>query len=177
MGQKGDGFSISRHRVHSEECIMSVSRRAVLKLTGTTAVCACVGVLGTSGCAGNAVSNTPPAPEGSYHVQDGRAYLALSQMGTLLGVGGAVKLTVGEADGVERKLLVVRPGESDYRAFADACTHNGKELDYLHDEGLLACCGRSSRFALSGAVLHGPAEEPLSSYRVRLEGAELIIEI
>lgn len=156
---------------------MSMSRRAVLKLTGTTAVCACVGVLGTSGCSGNPTSSTPPAPAGSCRVQDGRAYLALSQVATLLGVGGAVKLTVGEANGAERKVIVVRPGETDYRAFADACTHNGKELDYLHDEGLLACCGRSSRFDLSGAVLHGPAEEPLSGYRVWRQGDELVIEI
>ena len=156
---------------------MGLSRRAVLKLTGTTAICACVGVLGTSGCAGNALSTTPAAPEGSYRVQDGRAYLALSQVATLLGVGGAVKLTVGVANSAERKVIVVRSGEADYRAFADACTHNGKELNYLYSEGLLACCGRSSRFDLSGAVLHGPAEEPLAPYRVWRQGDELVIEI
>ena len=156
---------------------MSMSRRAVLKLTGTTAVCACVGVLGTSGCAGNAASTTPAAPEESYRVQDGRAYLVLAEVGDLLGVGGAIKLTVGEANGAECKVIVVRPGEADYRAFADACTHNGKELDYLHDEGLLACCGRSSRFDLAGAVLHGPAEAPLLSYQVWHDRTELVIEL
>ena len=156
---------------------MSLSRRSFIKLTGTTVVCACAGVLGTSGCADNPISSTPPAPAGSYRVQDGSVYLALSALGTLLGVGGAVKLTVGNANGEERKLIVVRPGEADYRAFADTCTHNGKELDYLHGKGLLACCGRSSRFDLVGAVTHGPAEAPLPAYQIRLEGAELIIEI
>ncbi len=156
---------------------MSLSRRKFIKLTGTTVVCACAGVLGVGGCGGNPTSSTPSAPAGSYRVQDGRVYLALSELGTLLGVGGAVKLTAGNANGEERKLIVVRPGEADYRAFADACTHNGKELDYLHGDGLLACCGRSSRFDLAGGVIHGPAEEPLSSFEVRLEGAELVIEI
>jgi nitrite reductase/ring-hydroxylating ferredoxin subunit len=156
---------------------MGLSRRTFIKLTGTTVVCTCVGVLGTGGCAGNPASSTPPAPAGSYRIQDGCVYLALSQMGTLLGVGGAVKLTMEGAKDGEQKLVVVRPGEDDYRAFADACTHNGKELDYARGEGLLACCGRSSRFDLSGAVIHGPAEAPLLRYRVWHEGAELVIEI
>jgi len=155
---------------------MSLSRRKFIKLAGTTAVCACAGVLGTSGCGGT-TSNTPSAPAGSYRVQNGSAYLALSEVEPLLGVGGAIKLTVGNANGEERKLIVVRPGEADYRAFANACTHNGKELDYLHGDGLLACCGRSSRFDLAGGVIHGPAESPLSSYQVSLEGAELVIDL
>jgi Rieske Fe-S protein len=156
---------------------MSLSRRTFIKLTGTAVVCTCASALGAGGCGGNPASSTPPAPAGSYRVQDGRVYLGLSQLGTLLGVGGAVKLTEGDVNGAGRKVIVVRPGEDDYRAFADACTHNGKELDYLHGEGLLACCGRSSRFDLAGAVIHGPAEAPLLRYRAWHEGAELIIEI
>lgn len=154
---------------------MSLSRRTFIRLTGTTVVCTCIGALSASGCASNPTSSTPPAPEGSYRVQDGRVYLALAKVGTLLGVGGAVKLTAGDLNGAERKVIVVRSGEADYRAFADACTHNGKELDYLHGEGLLACCGRSSRFDLAGDVLHGPAEDPLLSYQVWHDGAELVI--
>ena len=156
---------------------MGLSRRTFIKLAGTTVVCSCAGALGAGRCGGNPASSTPPAPAGSYRVQDGRVYLTLAQVETLLGVGGAVKLKVAGVSGEERKVIVVRPGEADYRAFADACTHNGKELDYLHGEGLLACCGRNSRFDLAGAVIHGPAEAPLLRYRVWREGAELIIEI
>ena len=160
-----------------ELCIVDLSRRAFVKLVGAAAACACSGALGMGGCAGNPTATTPAAPEGSYRTQDGRLYLALPEMGTLLGVGGAVKLTLADVVGPERKLIVVRSGEADYRAFANACTHNGKELDYLHATGLLACCGRSSRFDLDGAVIHGPAEEPLPSYPVAREGDELVIEI
>jgi Rieske Fe-S protein len=160
-----------------DEGIMSLSRRTFIKLTGTTAVCTCIGALGASGCAGNPTSATPSAPAGSYRVQDSRAYLALAKVRTLLGVGGAIKLTVGEVNGAERKVIVVRPDGANYRAFADACTHNGKELDYLHYEGVLACCGRNSRFDLAGNVLHGPAEDPLLSYRTWRQGDELIIDI
>ncbi len=156
---------------------MSLSRRAFIKLAGTTVVCTCIGVPGTSGCAGNPISNTPPSPAGSYRLQDGRMYITLSELGSLLDVGGAVKCTLEGVNGAERKLIIVRPGETDYRAFADACTHNGKELNYLHGEALLACCGRSSRFDLAGTVVEGPAEDALFRYRVWLEDGELVIEI
>jgi nitrite reductase/ring-hydroxylating ferredoxin subunit len=156
---------------------MSLSRRTFIKLTGTTVVCTCIGALGTSGCASNPTSSTPPLPEGSYRVEDGRLCIALSAVGTLLSVGGAATCTLENGNGSERKVILVRPGEADYRAFADACTHNGKELDYLHAEGLLACCGRSSWFDLSGQVIHGPAEDALPRYQVWQEGEELVMEI
>jgi Rieske Fe-S protein len=156
---------------------MSLSRRQFIKLTGSAVACTCIGALGTSGCGGSPTSSTPPAPAGSYRIDGSHLYLALSTVGSLLGVGGAIKLAREPAAGSELKLIVMRPGEADYRAFANACTHNGKELNYLHAEGLLACCGRSSRFDLVGDVVHGPAEEPLLSYRAWQEGEELVIEI
>lgn len=162
---------------HSTQGSMSLSRRAFIKVAGTTVACTCIGVLGTSGCAGNSASDTPPAPPGSYRVQDGRVYVALSKVGPLLSVGGAIKLTAEGATGSGRKVIVVRPGEADYRAFADACTHNGKELNYLHAERWLACCGRSSRFDLAGNVKHGPAEDALTRYPVWQEDGELGIEL
>ena len=156
---------------------MSLDRREFIKLAGTTVVCTCIGMLGTSGCAGSPTSSTPVAPEGSYRFLDGRVCVSLSEVGTLLGVGGAVKLALADHNGSERKVIVVRRGEADYRAFANACTHNGKELNYQHGEGLLACCGRSSRFSLAGEVIHGPAKAALQHYRVWQEGDELIIEL
>lgn len=156
---------------------MSLSRRAFIKLAGTAAVCGCTGALGMTGCAGNPTSSTTPAPEETFRVQDGHLYVSLSRLGSLLSVGGAVKFTLADANGSEQKVIVVRPDEADYRAFADACTHNGKELNYLHGEGLLACCGRSSRFNLAGKVIHGPAEEPLLSFSVVKEGNELVVDI
>jgi Rieske Fe-S protein len=156
---------------------MSLSRRTFIKLTGTTVVCTCIGALGTSGCASNPTSSTPLLPPGSYRVQDGRLRVALSAVGALLNVGRAVKCTLEAVHGSERKVIIVRPAEADYRAFSDACTHNGKELNYLHAKGLLACCGRSSRFDLAGNVIHGPAEDPLPSYQVWQEGREMVIEM
>lgn len=153
------------------------TRREFIKLAGTTVACTCIGALGASGCGGKPTSDTPPAPEGSTRLQDGRVYVALSEVVTLLAVGGAVKCTLGGSNSTEQKLIIVRPGQADYRAFADACTHNGKELNYLHDAGLLACCGNSSQFDLAGNVVRGPADEALLKYRLWREGRELAIEL
>ena len=116
------------------------------------------------------------APPDSYHLQNGRVDISLSEVGTLLGIGGAIKLTLEDLNGSQQKMILLRPEETDYLAFANACTHNGKELDYLHSEGLLACCGRSSRFDLAGDVIQGPAEDALPSYRVWRKGGEPVIE-
>jgi nitrite reductase/ring-hydroxylating ferredoxin subunit len=149
----------------------------LLKGTGATMVCACVGALGTSGCASKAMSSTPSLPSGSYRAQDGRLCVDLAKVGDLLSIGGSAKCTVEEVDGSERKVIIVRSDEADYRAFANACTHNGKELDYLHGDGWLACCGRSSRFDLRGQVVQGPAEDALPTYPVSEESGELVIEM
>jgi Rieske Fe-S protein len=165
------------HIDQSKQGTMRLSRRSFIKLAGTAAACTCIGTLGTSGCASNSTSSTPPAPAGSYRVQGDRVHVSLTEVGSLLDVGGAIKFKVEGVNDPERKVIVARPGEADYRAFADACTHNGKELNYLHREGLLACCGRSSRFDLAGEVIQGPADDALLSYRLWQEGDELVIEL
>jgi cytochrome b6-f complex iron-sulfur subunit len=156
--------------------MMTVSRREFVKLAGATAACMCAGVLGTSSCSGKSTSDTPAAPEGSYGAQDGRLTVALSQVEALALVGGAAKLAV-TIGGSGRKVIIVHSADAEYRAFADSCTHNGKELNYLHEDGKLACCGRNSQFDLDGNVLKGPADAVLLRYSVRQVGEELVIEL
>jgi Rieske Fe-S protein len=156
---------------------MTISRREFIKLTGTTVVCTCLGVTGTSGCAARPTSNTPCAPVGSYRIGNNTVILVLSKVEALREVGGAVKLTLNDKDDSELKIIVVHAGDQDYRAFADRCTHNGKELNYLHAEEKLACSGLSSQFDLEGNVIRGPAEDGLFRYHLRQEDEELLIEI
>ena len=158
---------------------MSISRREFIKLTGTTVVCACaVGAMGTSGCtAKRGISDTPSAPEGSYRREGDGVIVALSEVDDLKAIGGAVKFTLYDEDDSELKVIVVHSGDEDYQAFADWCTHKGKELNYLHEEGKLACSGLGSQFDLAGNVVTGPAKDALLRYRLRREGEELVIEV
>jgi Rieske Fe-S protein len=115
------------------------------------------------------------APEGSYRVEGRQVVLDVAAVDELQTVGDAVKLTVRRDASSGRKLIVLRVAENKFRAFRDVCTHNGKELNYLHDEAVLACCGLSSRFDLSGRVLEPLAEDPLTRYAVAMLGEELVI--
>lgn len=57
-------------------------------------------------------------------------------------------------------------------AFADSCTHQAFPMsagDVLPD-GTIQCPWHGARFdCATGAVLHGPADEPLAVYEVRVE--------
>jgi Rieske Fe-S protein len=152
-----------------------LTRRVFIK-GATAVVCTCAYAVGAAGCGSKPTSDVPTAPDGSYRAEDGQIVLELPAVGRLAVVGGAVKFTV-QQDGTasELKLIVLRAADEDYRAFADRCTHNGKELNYIHHDGILACCGLGSRFDLAGNVLRGPAEEPLARYTVRKQGDDLVI--
>ena len=64
----------------------------------------------------------------------------------------------------------------EYRAVAATCTHAGCNLAYDGElEGDEVSCGcHGSRFDLaSGEAIGPPADEPLTVYRVRVEGEEV----
>jgi nitrite reductase/ring-hydroxylating ferredoxin subunit len=157
---------------------MSITRREFMKLTGATVVCACVGgAIGTSGCTARKASDTPPAPEGSYRREGDRVIVSLSEVPDLKEEGGAVKFTLDGEDGSELKVIVVHSEDDTCRAFADRCTHSGKELDYLHEDRKLQCLSGKAQFDLEGDVLRGPAEDALLTYPLRRAGEELVIEV
>jgi nitrite reductase/ring-hydroxylating ferredoxin subunit len=110
---------------------------------------------------------------GSYRRKDDKVIVTLSAAKELAAVGGAVRLALDEG---AVKLIVVHPEDQVYAAFADRCTHNGKELDYLHREGEIRCSSRKSRFDLAGGRIKGPATSDLVVYPVHKEGDELVIE-
>lgn len=68
--------------------------------------------------------------------------------------------------------------DSQLYAFDDTCTHQGCSLARGHlDETTVTCSCHGSQFDVtSGAVLRGPAEEPVRSRAVRVEGEDLLVE-
>jgi cytochrome b6-f complex iron-sulfur subunit len=109
-------------------------------------------------------------------LEDGQVVLSLSEVASLDEVGGAVKLRSHLEDGAELSILIVHPSPDEYRAFADRCTHNGKELDYLPGQAELVCISRGSRFDLEGEVIRGRADSPLLRYSLRRVGDELFLD-
>ncbi|MCZ4121192.1 Rieske (2Fe-2S) protein [Streptomyces sp. H39-S7] len=90
-------------------------------------------------------------------------------------LGPATDVAVGGArlyrDG---KVVVSQPTQGAYKAFSAVCTHAGCVVDKVED-GIISCpCHGSTFNATTGAVVQGPATEPLPAVVVRVEGGKLI---
>ncbi|MFD3695916.1 Rieske (2Fe-2S) protein [Streptomyces sp. NPDC058646] len=90
-------------------------------------------------------------------------------------LGAAADVPVGGAKLYrEQKLVVSCPAEGRYKAFSAQCTHAGCVLDKIVEgEGNCPCHG--SRFDVTtGAVLRGPATDPLPAVPVTATGGKLV---
>jgi nitrite reductase/ring-hydroxylating ferredoxin subunit len=158
--------------------MQTINRREFIKLTGATALCACAGAAGLSGCSNSGgASNIPLAPQGSYRWDGGLVIVSLTAADALSPVGGAVRVTLDAGEDAGVRMVILHSGDETYRAFADRCTHNGKELDYLPEAQKLQCRSGQAQFDLEGHVLRGPAERALPVYPTRREGDQLLIEV
>jgi Rieske Fe-S protein len=72
-------------------------------------------------------------------------------------------------------ICVYRFSESRYSALWMRCTHQGAELQVFGDR--LECPAHGSAFTDTGAVLNGPASEPLRSLPVTVENNRLRISL
>ncbi len=80
----------------------------------------------------------------------------------------------------DRKLRVsvARIGDKLF-AFDDLCTHEGCQLSagILAGTTLMCPCHGSQFDVTSGAVLRGPAKQPLTTYEVREQGGEIEVRV
>lgn len=85
-------------------------------------------------------------------------------------------MAVFEADG--RKIAVAKVSGTHY-AFGDTCTHKACPLSKGDLEGTTVTCPcHGSQFDVTtGAVLQGPAMEPVDSYPIRVEGESLVVDV
>ena len=135
-----------------ESSARGFSRRATL-ITGAVAS----GALLASGAEGD--SNVTP-PEGS--VEMGAA--------SAVGVGKAAKLTHGSTT-----VIVSQPSSGEYKAFSTVCTHQGCQVQ-VQDSNRIVCPCHGSEYAVAdGSVVHGPAEEALTSYPVQVKGGKIFV--
>ena len=92
-----------------------------------------------------------------------------SALGT---AGGAVLV-----DAPHDKIVVVRMSDTTYVALSAVCTHAGCEVDFDAASDRLTCPCHGSVFTLSGDVVNGPANRPLTTYAVALSGTTLSITL
>jgi nitrite reductase/ring-hydroxylating ferredoxin subunit len=158
---------------------MKCNRREFLRTGGSAIACTCLGGLCLSSCSPfSSVSNTPVAPGESYQIEEGRIVLDLDKAPGLAAIGGSVKLEfLHPAEGVPTKIILIHPEDSAYLAFANECSHKGKELEYDHSARRLRCASRHSEFDLNGNVLNGNAEKSLMGFPIERDWDTIIIKI
>jgi 3-phenylpropionate/trans-cinnamate dioxygenase ferredoxin subunit len=102
-------------------------------------------------------------------------------MAEFVGVAAAGAVEEGSASAFEvggEEVAVARVGGSLY-AFSDICTHRGCNLSTEGEiDGTEIQCGcHGSVFSMAtGAVIEGPAEEPVRTYAVREQDGQIQIE-
>ncbi len=76
------------------------------------------------------------------------------------------------------KVNVANANENLY-AIDDTCTHMGCSLASGHLDGTTVTCRcHGSQFDVtSGAVIRGPAQRPVRSHPVKVEGENLLVEV
>ena len=89
-------------------------------------------------------------------------------------VGGTYHLSVEDLD---REIIVVHTKANEYIAVDIKCSHRGCDLDYEAADKKFVCPCHGSEFDLTGAVVKGPAKDPLHYYHAELKGDEVIVTV
>ena len=87
----------------------------------------------------------------------------------------ARKYIVVKAAELNFPLVVYRFSDTDYSALLLQCTHQGVELNVNGD--ILTCAAHNSEFSNKGAVVQGPAEQKLVSYKVSSDTENIYIHL
>ena len=142
--------------------VEGVARRPVLAAGGALTAAALLGGCGgDDGGSGAAASSSSTSSSGA----SGGTLVALSKVP----IGGAV--SAKSPDG--KPVIVAQPSAGQVVAFSAKCTHMGCTV--APRGAKLQCpCHGSQYDALTGKVLHGPAQRPLAAFPVKVEGGTVV---
>ncbi|MBP2370087.1 Rieske (2Fe-2S) protein [Pseudonocardia parietis] len=127
----------------------SIGRRAVFAGAGVAAigaVAACGSGAGTTTDDTGGQAQAGDAPEGAP--------------GTSLGPASEVPVGGGKVY-ADEQIVVTQPAAGQFTGLSAICPHQGCAVSSITDGAILCPC-HGSRFALDGAVVQGPAQQPLA---------------
>jgi Rieske Fe-S protein len=72
-------------------------------------------------------------------------------------------------------VVITQPTEGVFKGFSSVCPHRGCHVSEV-TEGNIVCPCHGSRFDLEGAVVTGPAREPLASEPISVKGDSILAD-
>jgi Rieske Fe-S protein len=72
------------------------------------------------------------------------------------------------------EVVVTQPSAGVFKGFSAKCTHKGCTVDKVAD-GTIDCPCHGSKFNLDGTVAKGPAQEPLATENVTVQGDSIVL--
>ena len=143
-----------------------ISRQKILLGAGlglVTAVLAACSTYGKKPEAAGESSTTPAAPSAS----GGTAAPAAKAIAKTSDVPVGSGVIVGE-------VVVTQPSAGVFKGLSAKCTHKGCTVDKVAD-GTIDCPCHGSKFNLDGTVAKGPAQEPLATENVTVQGDSIVL--
>lgn len=143
----------------------TADRRTVLRATALGVAAAGVGVTAA------ACSNSNSMPQGS----DAQTAQPAAGAGTSLASTSQVPVKGGFVD-QDAAVVITQPSAGEYKAFTAVCTHAQCLVDGVTNNVIQCPCHGSQYDAATGAVIHGPAQQPLAAKTIKVSGGEIILE-
>jgi nitrite reductase/ring-hydroxylating ferredoxin subunit len=122
---------------------------------------------------GGAPSSTGSAPGTSTTPSAGASSSAPAGGGTVLGPVSDVPVGGGKVF-TDAKVVVTQPAAGQFKGFSAICTHQGNPVGSVQD-GQIVCPFHNSHFSIAdGSPVSGPAQSPLPSVNVAVEGSNIV---
>ena len=155
---------------------MEIQRRTVLQAGGVIAVgglvAACSSGGGesaaTSAAADSGAASSAPSPSAIQPSASGGAGAGGVAQASDIPVGGGIIID-------DPAVVITQPTEGDIKAFTAICPHQGCLVSEVVDNEIICPCHGSRFSASDGAVINGPAQEPLQPAGVAVEGGSVIL--
>lgn len=145
-----------------------MERKAFLRLCGIGACGTLTGMLVLPGC--SSITHVQAVPD------QGKLRVPLTAfISERKGERTTSRSIIVEAPDMKTPIVVFRNGEREHIALLMRCTHRGTKLHVAGDH--LNCPAHGSAFSGTGAVIEGPADEPLKRFPVTYDGTDMLIDL
>ena len=136
-----------------------VNRRHVLAGTGIVAVGVAV-----AACAPGSSNEANPDIKGTTVGASGTVLAAVADVP----VSGGVVMS-------DPPIVVTQPKEGDIKGFTAICPHAGCLVSSVENDEIICPCHGSRFSAVDGSVIQGPAQQPLESADVKVNGTNVVL--